>query len=39
MNFDQAKTDSAIYDEATVPVYESFMSSFKGVRITSTQPL
>lgn len=39
MTFDQAKTDSPIYDEAAVPQYDSFMSSFKGVKIASTKPL
>ncbi|MCL4824422.1 MAG: hypothetical protein KJZ57_09410, partial [Anaerolineales bacterium] len=37
--FDRAKPDSAIYDEAAVPVFESFMSYFKGVKIVSTEPL
>jgi len=39
MSFDQAKPDSAIFDEAQVPAFESFMSTFKGLRITSTDPL
>jgi peptide/nickel transport system substrate-binding protein len=39
MLFDQAKPESAIYDEAAVPTFESFISSFKGFRITSTSPL
>lgn len=39
MNFDQAKEASAIYDEAQVPSLDSFMSTFKGIRITSTNPL
>jgi len=39
MNFDQAKTESAIYDEATVPGYDSFMSAFRGMRIVSENPL
>ncbi|MGB9521279.1 MAG: hypothetical protein ACPL6F_00850, partial [Anaerolineales bacterium] len=38
MTFDRAKEDSAIYDEAAVPNFESFMSSFKGVKIVSTDP-
>jgi peptide/nickel transport system substrate-binding protein len=37
--FDQAKPESAIYDEATVPGTEGFQSHFKGVRIVSTEPL
>ncbi len=39
MNFDQAKEESAIFDEAQVPALESFMSTFKGMRITSTDPV
>ncbi len=39
MNFDQAKPESAIYDEATVPGYDSFMSAFRGVKIISQDPL
>jgi len=39
MSFDPAKPESAIYDEAQVPSLEAFMSYFKGVRITSTNPL
>jgi peptide/nickel transport system substrate-binding protein len=38
-SFDRANKDSAIYDEQAVPGYESFISSFKGFRITSTEPL
>ncbi len=37
--FDQSKEESAIYDEATVPSFENFMSSFKGWRIASENPL
>ncbi|HEY5270281.1 MAG TPA: ABC transporter substrate-binding protein, partial [Anaerolineales bacterium] len=37
--FDRAKPESAIYDEQAVPYFESFMSSFKGVKIVSTSPL
>jgi peptide/nickel transport system substrate-binding protein len=37
--FDRAKPESAIYDEAAAPVFESFMTYFKGMRITSTAPL
>jgi peptide/nickel transport system substrate-binding protein len=38
-SFDRAKKDSPIYDEQAVPGFESFISSFKGFRITSTEPL
>ena len=37
--FDRAKPESAIYDPQAVPNFESFMSSFKGVKIVSTNPL
>ena len=37
--FDRGKTDSAIYDESYAPVLDSFMQSFKGVKIVSTSPL
>ncbi|HTX92651.1 MAG TPA: ABC transporter substrate-binding protein [Anaerolineales bacterium] len=39
MVFDRANKDSAIYDDAAVPNFQSFMSTFKGFRITSTSPL
>ncbi|MFQ5459612.1 MAG: ABC transporter substrate-binding protein, partial [Anaerolineae bacterium] len=39
MVFDDAKPESAIFDEAEVPSLESFMSTFKGIRITSTNPM
>ena len=39
LTFDQAMEDSAIYDESMVGDYESFMSAFKGFKITSTEPL
>jgi len=39
MNFDPAKEASPIYDEAVVPSFESFMSTFKGWKITSTDPV
>ena len=39
MRFDPSKPDSPIYDEATVPAYESFASSFKGWRIAREDPL
>ncbi len=37
--FDPAKPESAIYDEAAIPLYDSMMSLFKGVKIVSTDPL
>lgn len=39
MNFDIAKEASPIYDEAQVASFESFMSSFKGWKIVSTDPV
>jgi peptide/nickel transport system substrate-binding protein len=39
MNFDPSKEASAIYDEATVPSFETFMSAFKGFKIVSENPL
>lgn len=39
MRFDQAKPESAIYDEAAVPLFEAFMLSFRGYNIVSTDPL
>jgi peptide/nickel transport system substrate-binding protein len=39
MPFDKAKEESAIFDEAAVSNLESFLSVFKGFRITSTDPL
>jgi peptide/nickel transport system substrate-binding protein len=38
MNFDQSKPESAIYDESTVPNYDSFISHFRGFKIISTDP-
>lgn len=38
MAFDQSKTESAIFDESTVPNFESFLSHFKGFKIISTDP-
>lgn len=38
MNFDVAKEASAVYDEAQVAALDSFMSTFKGMRILSTDP-
>jgi len=39
MRFDPAKPGSRIYDEAAVPAFESFISSFKGWRIAQEDPL
>jgi peptide/nickel transport system substrate-binding protein len=39
MVFEPAKPASKIFDPAEVPGFQSFMSTFKGVRITSTDPL
>jgi peptide/nickel transport system substrate-binding protein len=39
LTFDRAKPESAIYDAAAVPAFNSFMSSFKGVKVISTDPL
>jgi peptide/nickel transport system substrate-binding protein len=39
MSFEQANPDSAIYDEALVPIFQQFQTTFKGFRITSTSPL
>lgn len=39
LTFDRAKEASPVYDAAYVPAFDSFMSSFKGVRITSLSPL
>lgn len=39
MVFDPSYTESPIYDEATVSALESFLASFRGVRIVSTDPL
>jgi peptide/nickel transport system substrate-binding protein len=39
MTFDRAKAESAIYDEQAVPQYETFMSTFKGMKIVSADPL
>ena len=37
--FDRAKEASAIYDEAQVPSFETFMGAFKGWKIASEDPL
>jgi peptide/nickel transport system substrate-binding protein len=39
LQFDQAKPESAIYDEAQVAALDSFLSTFKGVRIASMDPV
>lgn len=39
MTFDRSYKDSPIYDESSVPYFQSIQSSFKGFRITSTSPL
>lgn len=39
MTFDQAKEASPIFDEAQVPALQSFQSTFKGIRITSMDPV
>ena len=39
MTFDRADKDSAIYDPADVPIFQSFQQSFVAFRITSTNPL
>ncbi len=38
-NFDPGKEASAIYDETQVAIMESFMSTFKGFKIISEDPL
>jgi len=38
MEFDRAKSDSAIYDAATVPQFGAFMEHFKGVEFNFTTP-
>ncbi len=39
MTFDRAKEDSAIFDPAAKPAFDSFQRHFRGVRITSFDPL
>ena len=36
---DQGQPESPIYDEAQVPQIKSFMSTFKGLRVASTDPV
>jgi peptide/nickel transport system substrate-binding protein len=38
MQFDPSKEASAIYDEATVPAFQTFMDAFKGWKIVSENP-
>ncbi len=39
LTFDRSKEASKIYDESTVPSFQSFMTAFKGWRIVSEKPL
>ena len=39
MQFDRSYPESAIYDESSVPGFESLLPTYKGMRITSTDPL
>ncbi|MCW5875969.1 MAG: hypothetical protein KIS85_03715 [Anaerolineales bacterium] len=39
LTFDRGKEASAIFDSGSVGALNAFMSSFRGVRITSTSPL
>lgn len=39
MTFDRAKEESPVFDESKVPAFTSFMSSFKGMKIVSEDPL
>ncbi len=39
MTYDRANKDSAIYDESTVPYFESFAKQWKGFKIDSVSPL
>jgi len=39
MTFDRAKEASAIYDESAVPDLDSLLTSLKGFKIVSTEPL
>lgn len=38
LSFDRAKPESAIYDEAAVPAFRTFMGHFKGLKILKTSP-
>ena len=37
--FDRAKPDSPIYDDTYVPIFQGYQSTFKGIKIDSTDPL
>jgi hypothetical protein len=39
LTFDRGKEASAIYDASAAPTLRSFLSSFKGVKVVSTDPL
>lgn len=39
LTFDRPNEKSAIYDEAAVPAFKSFMTNFKGWKIVSKDPL
>ena len=39
LTWDRAYEDSLMYDPAAVPVFTVFESAFKGIKITSTDPL
>ncbi|MCX7838839.1 MAG: ABC transporter substrate-binding protein [Anaerolineae bacterium] len=39
LTFDRANEKSAIFDEAAVPAFRSFMTNFKGWKIVSKDPL
>jgi len=39
LTFDTGKPESAIYDESAAATLEAYQSHFKGVKITSTNPL
>ncbi len=39
LTFERAKPESALYDEAAVPAFRTFMAHFKGLRILSVKPL
>jgi peptide/nickel transport system substrate-binding protein len=39
MQFDPSKEASPIYDEATVPSFETFMAAFKGWKVVSEDPI
>jgi peptide/nickel transport system substrate-binding protein len=39
LTFDRAKEQSALYDEAEVPAFETFARTFRGARIVQENPL